>query len=57
MSNCESRNAGIERGTDIMWFHKGFYTEMMQEVTINGRFPAARPSSLSLKNILEMPFH
>ena len=48
-----------ERGTEVMWFHTGNYTEMMQEVTINGSFPAAtscnstailrKPSSLSLK--------
>ena len=56
---------GMERGTEhrteVMWFHTGDYTEMMQEVMINGSFPAAtscnstaifrRPSSLSLKNI------
>ena len=30
-----------ERGTEVMWFHTGNYTEMMQEVMINGSFPAA----------------
>ena len=49
-----------ERGTEVMWFHTGNYTEMMQEATINGSFPAAtlcnsiaifrRPGSLFLKN-------
>ena len=53
---------GKECGTEVMWFHTGNHTEMMQEVTINSNFPAAtscnstaifrRPSSLSLKNIL-----
>ena len=52
---------GTERGTEVVWFHTGNYTEMMQEVTINGSFPAAtscnstaifrRPSSLSLNKI------
>ena len=32
---------GTERGTEVMWFHTGNYTELMQEVTINGSFPAA----------------
>ena len=61
----ERRNTeqNAERGTEVMWFHTGNYTEMMQEVwhevTINGSFPATtlcsstanfrRPSSLSLK--------
>ena len=31
-----------ERGTEVMWFHTGNYTEMVQEATINGiAFPAA----------------
>ena len=46
MGNCESWNAGTqecgtEHGTEVMWFHTGNYSEMMQEVTINGSFPAA----------------
>ena len=54
---------GTERGIEVMWFHTGNYTEMMQEVTINGIFPAVtsynstvifrRPRSLFLKNILD----
>ena len=50
--NCESQNAGIWNGTEcgmeVMWFHMGNYTEMMQEVwhkatkwRCNGSFPAA----------------
>ena len=48
-----------EHRMEVMWFHKGNYSEM----SINGSFPAAiscnstailcRPSSLSLKNILD----
>jgi len=30
-----------ERGTEVMWFHTGSYTEMTQEVTINDSFPAS----------------
>ena len=51
MGNCESQNAGTQNGmemergmeprTEVMWFHTGDYTEMMQEVTINGSFPTA----------------
>ena len=25
-----------EHGTEVMWFHTGNYTNMMQKVTING---------------------
>ena len=30
-----------ERRMKVMWFHTGNYTKMMQEVMINGSFPAA----------------
>ena len=30
-----------ERGTEVMWLHTGNHTEMMQEVTINGSYPAS----------------
>ena len=30
VGKCESQNA--ERGTEVMWFHTGNYTEMIQEV-------------------------
>ena len=40
-----TQERGMERRTEVMWFHTGNYTEMMQEVsnevTINGSFPAA----------------
>ena len=40
-----TQERGTERGTEVMWFHTGNYTEMMQEVsnevTIIGSFPAA----------------
>ena len=36
-----TQERGTERGTDVMWFYTGNYTEMMQEVMINGSFPAA----------------
>ena len=52
-----------EHGTKVMWFHTGNYTEMMQEVTsivasqqllcVNSTAIFHRPSSLSLKNILD----
>ena len=44
-----TQERGTQRGTEVMWFHTGNYTEMMQEVsnevTINGSFPAATLSS------------
>ena len=30
-----------EHRTEVMWFNTGNYTEMTQEVTINGSFPAS----------------
>ena len=33
------QECGTARGTEVTWFHEGNYTEMMQEVTINGSFP------------------
>ena len=51
-----TQECGTERGTEVMWFHTGNYTEMIQEITqmmqevsnevmINGSFPAATLSS------------
>ena len=59
----DNRERGTWNGMEVMWFHTGNYTEMMQDVTINGSFPAqtlynstaifCRPSSLSLKKHLD----
>ena len=35
---AETQERGMERGTEVMWFHTGNYIEMMQEVTINSSF-------------------
>ena len=29
---ARTQECGTERGTEVMWFHTGNYTEMMQEV-------------------------
>ena len=36
-----TQERGTEHGTEVMWFHKGNYTETIQEVMINGSFPPA----------------
>ena len=42
MGNCESRNAGTwnrtQNGSNVVY--TGNYTEMTQEVTINGKLPS-----------------
>ena len=36
-----TQERGTEHVTEVMWFYTGNYTELMQEVKINGSFPVA----------------
>ena len=55
-----TQERGTERGTEVMWFHTGNYTEMMQLESCKSTAILRKPSSLSLKNFwtdLETSFH